>query len=106
MPSKKQRIVVYCSPEEYEAISESAKRAGLSLSTFMKTVCMGMEVPSLEHSQAMRDMVKVSADLGRLGGLFKLAIAQERVDKIAMHNLLTGLRVNQDKLKLAIEKMQ
>jgi hypothetical protein len=51
-------------------------------------------------------MVKASADLGRLGGLFKLAIAQERIDKIAIHNLLTGLRVNQDKLKLAIEKMQ
>ena len=32
-------------------------------------------VPSLEHKQAAQDIIKVRADLGRLGGLLKSALA-------------------------------
>jgi hypothetical protein len=62
-------------------ISESAARAGLSLSTFAKRVCIGFPVPSLENKQAVQEIIKARADLGRLGGLFKQAIAVDG-DKI------------------------
>ena len=61
MPSKKLRLTVYLSPEEHAAITASASRAGISLSTFAKRVCTGMAVPSLEHRQAVKDMLKANA---------------------------------------------
>ena len=51
MPSKKLRLTVYLSPEEHAAITASASRAGISLSTFAKRVCTGMAVPSLERNR-------------------------------------------------------
>jgi len=75
MPSKKYALKVYLAPEELESILANADKTGLSLSTFAKRVCLGSPVPSLENQQAVRDMLKINADLGRLGGLFKLYLA-------------------------------
>ena len=72
MPSKKKRLPVYLTDEEHAAISASAAKAGISLSTFAKRVCTGMPVPSLEHKQAVQDIIKARADLGRLGGLLEV----------------------------------
>jgi hypothetical protein len=104
MPSKKQRITVYLGPEEYSRIQESATRAGLSLSTFCKRVCTGTPVPGLEHRQAVRDILKASADLGRWGGLFKLALS-EGGDKIALSRLLREIDTGQNLLKAAARKI-
>jgi len=80
MPSRKQRITVYLGPEEYSRIQESAQKTGLSLSTFCKRVCIGTPVPGLEHRQAVKDILKTGADLGRLGGLFKLTLSSAHKD--------------------------
>ena len=61
MPSKKLRLTVYLTQEEHAAISASAARAGVSLSTFAKRVCSGMPVPSLEHALAVKDMLRINA---------------------------------------------
>jgi hypothetical protein len=76
MPSKKAVLKAYLTPEEYEKIMESADRTGLSLSTFAKRVCLGLPVPSLEKQKARWELLKVNADLGRLGGLFKLCLSE------------------------------
>ena len=104
MPSKKQRITVYLGPEEYSRIQESASRAGLSLSTFCKRVCIGTPVPELEHRQAVKDILKVNADLGRLGGLLKLALS-EGGDKITLPRLLRDIDAGQSALKAAARKL-
>ena len=107
MPSKKQRITVYLDPEEYRRIQESANKAGISLSTFCKRVCLGFPVPGLEHRQAVRDILKASADLGRLGGLFKLALSStpEAADKTALQRLLREIDTGQTLLKAAVRKI-
>jgi hypothetical protein len=104
MPSKKQRITVYLGPEEYSRIQENANRAGLSLSTFCKRVCIGTPVPGLEHRQAVKDILKANADLGRLGGLLKMALS-EGGDKIALPRLLREIEVGQNALKAAARKI-
>ena len=104
MPSKKQRITVYLGPEEYNNIQASANRAGISLSTFCKRVCTGIPVPSMEHRQSVKDILKASADLGRLGGLFKLALS-EGGDKIALPKLLREIEAGQIALKAAARKL-
>lgn len=105
MPSKKLRLTVRLTPEEHAKISEYAKLAGVSLSTFAKRVCMGTPVPSLEHRQAVRDIIKANADLGRLGGLLKLALA-EGGDKFTLQRLLREIEAGQLQLKNAARNIQ
>ena len=107
MPSKKQRIAVYLGPDEYKRIQESANRAGLSMSTFCKRVSIGSPVQSLEHKQAVRDIIKTRADLGRLGGLFKLALTSmpDETDRITLQRLLREIDEGQSLLKAAAGKI-
>jgi hypothetical protein len=104
MPSKKKRIAVYLGPEEYENIQTSAQRAGLSLSTFCKRVCIGIPAPSMEHRQAVNDILKANADLGCLGGLLKLALS-EGGDKFILPKLLREIDMGQKELKAAARKI-
>lgn len=105
MPSKKSRITMYLTPEEHAEISASAARAGISLSTFAKRVCTGMAVPSLEHKQAVQEVIKARADLGRLGGLLKQAIAADG-DKFALQRLLREVDVGMRELKAAAMRIR
>ena len=56
MPSKKLILRTYLTPEEFGEIRTSAAKAGLSLSTFSKRVCLGYTVPSLEHQEARLEL--------------------------------------------------
>jgi hypothetical protein len=105
MPSKKPRITVYLSPEEHAIISESAARAGISLSTFAKRVCLGFLVPTLEHKQAVQEIVKARADLGRLGGLLKQGIAAGG-DKHTLNRLLREADAGMRELKAAAMRIR
>ena len=108
MPSKKLRLTVYLSSEEHASITASASRAGISLSTFAKRVCTGMAVPSLEHRQAIKDMLKANADLARLGGLFKLALSEkpESHDRFILQKLLRDIEASQRELKATIARVR
>ncbi|WP_419783945.1 plasmid mobilization protein [Maridesulfovibrio sp.] len=74
MPSKKQVIKTYVSDEEYKQIRETAQQCSLSLSAFAKAVCLGHEIKSRTDQQARRELLKLNADQGRLGGLLKMWI--------------------------------
>ena len=101
MPSKKKRLPVYLTDEEHSLISEYASRAGISLSTFAKRVCTGSPVPSLEHKQAVQEIIKARADLGRLGGLFKSALAEGRGPEHELRRILREIEARQTELKIA-----
>ena len=105
MPSKKPRVTVYLTPEEHAAISESAARAGISLSKFARLVCLGFSVPTLEHKQAVQEIIKARADLGRLGGLLKQAIAANG-DKITLQRLLREMDAGMRELKSAAMRIR
>lgn len=76
MPSTKKRITTYLTDEEYRAMSRSAAQAGLSLSKYVKRVCLGHSVTSTVDYQAFLALTKANADLGRLGGLFKMSLSE------------------------------
>ena len=104
MPSKKRRLPVYLTDEEYAEISASAARAGISLSKFAKLVCIGIPVPSLDHKQVVSEIIKARSDLGRLGGLLKQAIAADG-DKHTLHRLLREVDAGMRELKAAAMKI-
>ena len=101
MPTKKQILRTYLTPEEYAQIRASASKAGLSLSTFSKRVCLGFSVPSLEQQEARIELRRLKGDLGRLGGLVKQALANG-ADRQTVHRLLRELDTRQRELQQAI----
>lgn len=105
MPSKKQIIKTYLTPEEFGEILASADRAGLSLSTFSKRVCLGITVPSLEHQEARLELRRLKGDLGRLGGLLKQALASG-ADRQVVHNLLHELDSRQREVQAAVGRIR
>ena len=106
MPSKKTVLKTYLTPEEYEKIIESADKASMSLSAFAKRVCLGQPVPSLENQRARRELLRINADLGRLGGLFKLCLSEKDRPLVALHQevrrVLWEIEARQRELKAAI----
>lgn len=70
-------IKVYCLPEERRRIEGIAQTAGLSLSAYLLAVGQGYPVSNVTDLQAVRDMLRVNGDLGRLGGLLKLWLTDD-----------------------------
>ena len=101
MPSKKLVLKTYLTPKEFGEIRASANRAGLSLSTFSKKVCLGFAVPSLEHQEARMELRRLKGDLGRLGGLVKQALANG-ADRSLVHKLLHELDARQREVQTAL----
>ena len=75
MPSPNRTAVkTYLTPDEYGQVAAMADQAGLSISTFVKRVCLDQEPRTKTDQQAVLALIKANADLGRLGGLFKKAL--------------------------------
>ncbi len=85
-PEKKRKVCMksYMTESERDRIAALAEQCGLSVSEFMRRVVLGQEVNSKVDKEAFLNLLKVNADLGRLGGLFKLALT-DGVNKIASH---------------------
>lgn len=96
-------VKAYMTSEEYEHVKKMAGNARLSVSAFVKMVCLGIEVKSVADQAAILELAKVGADLGRLGGLFKLALSEKAVDRLRGGNLLDDInrtrRLLEDKVK-------
>lgn len=92
------KLQAYVTPEEYDQIIESSEQARLSLSEFARRVCLGIRIESREDQQARLELLRVHADLGRLGGLLKLALAEGH-DKVSVIRLLRQIDQTQTELR-------
>lgn len=74
-------LKVYCLEGERDAIEKNAGSAGLSVSRFLRAVGIGYRVANRIDQAAVKNLSRVSADLGRMGGLLKaLMTNDERFD--------------------------
>jgi uncharacterized protein (UPF0128 family) len=109
MPSRLPTIKMYVTSEEYDEILKKAERSGLSCSMFAKRVCLGVPTPSLELQQHRRELLRINADLGRLGGLFKLCLSEHDGPLVSLHQqvrlVLKAIEERQRELKNLISKM-
>lgn len=80
---------MYCLHEERATIEENAKKAGISVARYLREVGTGYEVQGIMDYKAVLDLVKVNADLGRLGGLLKLWLSDDK--RVAQFNKSTIL---------------
>lgn len=83
-PTPRRKLVslrVYCLSEERMIIEGNAKATGKSLSEYLRSVGMGVRIKTVLDQQAIRELIKINADQGRLGGLLKALLTNdERLD--------------------------
>jgi hypothetical protein len=104
MANRRLAFKIYLATEEHHAIQVSAHKAGLSLSTFCRRVCLGTPVQSLEFQEARLELRRLKGDLGRLGGLVKQALANG-ADRELVHRLLHELDARQREVQAAVARI-
>ena len=65
-------IKVWVTPEEKVAIGAKADAHSLSASGYLRRLGLALPVASTIDQRAILELVKINADLGRLGGLIKM----------------------------------
>lgn len=71
------------------------KKCGLSISEYLKKLGLGYEPTSIMDNQKVNELAKINGDLGRLGGLLKLWLSDDRraahFDKKTINGLLKDI---------------
>lgn len=92
------RIRVPVFPHEHEAIRRNAKAAGMAVAPFLRAVALGHQVHGVLDQDLVRQLAKINADQGRLGGLLKLWLTNPEKIEGQMDSI--------DSLMLKIHDMQ
>lgn len=98
-------ITAYLTPEEYEAVTASARRARISRSKFLKLASTGQPVKSLEHVEERLELRRLKGLLGNIGGLLKQAIAAEAADRAEVSRLLRQIDERQRSIQALIDRI-
>ena len=98
-------ITAYLTPEEYEAVTASARRARISRSKFLKLVSTGQPVKSLEHVEERLELRRLKGLLGNIGGLLKQAIAAEAADRAEVSRLLRQIDERPRSIQALIDRI-
>ncbi len=101
---RKNVMQVYLNDEEYAQILKTCNLTGLSASAFARNVCLGSRIESREDAIARRELLKINADLARIGGLLKLALA-ENICSQQVRTLLMEIKTRQRELKVKVAQI-
>jgi hypothetical protein len=80
MPTANYRLLVSLKPEEKERLTALSEQLRLPRAEVLRRLMMAHRLPDPTEFvawQGIRDLMKVNADLARLGNLFKLALDEE-----------------------------
>jgi hypothetical protein len=105
---RRHRLRVAVSDHERAAIMERAAACNLPVSVYLRTLGTGYAPPSTLDLQAIRDLIRVNADLGRLGGLLKLWLSTrpgEGANTIEVRRVLRQIEVSQAELKMVVKRL-
>ena len=102
-------IKVYCFPEEKQTIEQHARSTGLSKSSYLLRVGMGYPIRSIVDHHQVEELVKINGDLGRLGGLLKLWLSNEKtiggIDARTVRETLKKIDQTQDQMLALMQKV-
>jgi hypothetical protein len=78
-PTRKARqLRVPVLPEEEAAIKKMASSTGLSVAAYLRNVGLGYQVRGILDNKRVEELARINGDLGRLGGLLKLWLTDDR----------------------------
>ena len=98
-------VKAYLPQEEKARLDGLAGRARLSSSEVIRRLVSGGGLPDLGDYNAVRDLLKVNADLARLGNLLKLAIDEDTASHGDVMDLLTEIRIRQGEIKQLVKAL-
>lgn len=99
---RKRPLRVVVSAEERAEIERRAELTGLSLSAYLRSAGLSHPIRSSLDFHAVRELAQVAGDLGRLGGLLKLWLAEKRgqgAPVADVNKLLRETRALQDAIR-------
>ncbi len=105
-------VKVMVTPYEKARIAGSAKACGMTMSRYARTLLNGNIPLPTNDLQDMKEVFRLHADLGRLGGLMKMLLTNdERLNDmgrdmatVTIDNILLDIRATQDVLKKEVMK--
>ncbi|HAU1304126.1 TPA: conjugal transfer transcriptional regulator TraJ [Legionella pneumophila] len=96
-------------PNEETQIKTNAANAGLSIAEYLRRVSLGYPLQSAIDKDQVIQLAKINADVGRLGGLLKLWLTQDKrvayFDHATVMTLLKKIRVLQDAMFEVVKKL-
>ena len=102
-------IKVYCFPDERETIEQQARSSGLSKSSYLLRVGMGYPIRSIVDHRQVEELVRINGDLGRLGGLLKLWLSNEKsiggIDARTIRETLQKIDRTQDQMLALMQQV-
>jgi hypothetical protein len=101
-PKRRKHIRVPVLEEEDEIITRQAKQAGMSTARYLREVGQGYELKSTAHCEQVRELAQINGDLGRLGGLLKLWLTDDKktahFNTRTLYALLARIESNQEQM--------
>ena len=101
-------LKVFVSERERAEIETRAATTGLSVSAYLRNLGLGFQPHSTLDHEAILVLLKVNADQGRLGGLFKLWLSGQgaaSTEALEIRKLLIDIEDCQGKLKAVIGRL-
>ena len=98
-------LKVFVSERERAEVETRAAATGLSVSAYLRNLGLGYQPQSTLDHEAVLALLKVNADQGRLGGLFKLWLSGQSTpsaETLEIRRLLIDIDECQRKLKAVI----
>lgn len=81
--------------EEEAQIKNQAAKCGISVSRYLRALGMGYKPKSIVDNEKVQELAKINGDLGRLGGLLKLWLSNDRraahFDKKTINGILKNI---------------
>ena len=105
---KKLRVPVL--PIEEAEIKNKAADAGLTVAEYLRNLGLGYQVPSIVDCRQVDSLLKINGDLGRLGGLIKLWLTNDKrtklIGKSQLQMTLDSIRNTQSTMLDVIMKLK
>jgi len=106
-------IKVWVTTAEKAAIAEKAAAHSMSISRYLRALGLALPIQCTVDQRAMLDLLKINADLGRIGGLVKMSLtsnessqsASAQVTQIKLDRVLNEISALQKKMKERIEAL-
>ncbi|MBF0250774.1 MAG: conjugal transfer protein TraJ [Alphaproteobacteria bacterium] len=102
------QIKAYLTVSEKAEVTALAKQARITVSELVRRLVLGRKLPDAGRHQSVIDLVKVNADLARLGNLLRMALTDEDFqppEGMDLETLFDMIRETQSILKGKIEEL-
>jgi hypothetical protein len=102
-------VKVYCLPDERAQLQANAMAARMSVSSYVLHVGLGYGVRGVQDHRYVADLIRVSGDLGRLAGLFRLWLTNDErtamVGESRIRGVLGKIEATQEELRAVIREV-